>query len=181
MISFVARRMLNRMSAHYDYDVSYMQHMLDVSPKAFFKFSKLMNAAGHRESASVDGAFAASLVGAVAEDCGPCTQLVVNMALEAGMPGDQVEAVLTRNTFVMNDDVFLGFRFADAIVRRLPEADSARDDVRARWGDKGVIDLSMILQIGRMFPMLKSALGYAKTCQQVQIEKSAVNVMKDAA
>ena len=77
--------------------------------------------------------------------------------------------------------MFLGFRFADAIVRRLPEADTARDDVRARWGDKGVIDLSMILQIGRMFPMLKSALGYAKTCQQVQIEKSAVNVMKDAA
>ena len=56
-----------------------------------------MKAAAHREAVPIDASFAAKIVGALAEDCGPCTQLVVDMALEAGMAKDQIEAVLRRD------------------------------------------------------------------------------------
>ena len=181
MFKFFANRWLNRFSDHYDYDVSYLRHMLDVSPSAFFKFSKLNGAAAHREAAPADAAFAASLVGAVAEDCGPCAQLVVNMALEAGVDRDQIEAVLTRNVAAMNSDTALGFRFAEAVVDRLPEADEVRDAIRAQWGAKAVIDLTMTIQIGRLYPMVKTALGYAKTCQRLEIDEEFVDVVKEAA
>jgi hypothetical protein len=181
MRSWIARRMLRRASKRYNYDTSYLEMLLDASPSAFFKFAALAKAANHREVVPVEASFAAKIVGAMAEDCGPCTQLVVDQALEAGMPADQIEAVLRRNTRVMNAATVLGFRFADAVVRRSADDDEYREAVRAQWGDKGVVDLTMVLQMSRMFPMLKAALGYAKECRRVIVDGHDVDVIKQAA
>jgi hypothetical protein len=97
------------------------------------------------------------------------------------MPGDQIEAVVRRNTRAMNAATVLGFRFADAVVRRSADDDEYREAVRAQWGDKGVVDLTMVLQMSRMFPMLKAALGYAKECRRVIVDGHDVDVIKQAA
>ena len=181
MRSWIVRRMLRATARRYGYDTSYLEMLLKESPSAFFKFARLMKAASHREAVPVDASFAAKIVGALAEDCGPCTQLVVDMALEAGMPKDQIEAVLRRDPRPMNDATTLGFRFADAVVRRSADDDEFRDAVRAQWGQKGVIDLTLSLQMGRMFPMVKAGLGYAKECRRVIVDGQNVDVVKQAA
>lgn len=181
MLRAIARHRLRKMSAHYDYDVSYMEWLLDVSPSAFFKFAKLIDPARHREAAPVNAYFAAKLVGALVEDCGPCAQLVVNMATEAGMPGEQIAAVLRRDTEAMHEDTVLGFRFADAITARGANEDDVRDAVRGAWGDKAIIDLTLGLQIGRMFPMIKAGLGFGKECRRVEVGGAPVDVVKRAA
>jgi hypothetical protein len=181
MRSWIARRTLRAFAKRYGYDVSYLEMMLNCSPSAFFKFAPLVKAAAHREAAPTDASFAAKIVGALAEDCGPCTQLVVDMALEAGMPKDQIEAVLRRDVRAMNEATTLGFRFADAVVRRSSEDDEFRDAVRAQWGPKGVIDLTLALQMGRMFPMVKAGLGYARECRRVAVGGNNVDVVKQAA
>ena len=82
----------------------------------------------------------------------------------------------------MNEATTLGFRFADAVVRRAAEEeDEFRDAVRAQWGQKGVIDLTLALQMGRMFPMVKAGLGYAKECRRVTVGGHNVDVVKQAA
>jgi len=181
MLKSIVRNRLRARTKRYDYDVSYMEHILDVSPPAFFKFVKLMDLAQHRESAPIDAYFAAKIAGARAEDCGPCTQLVVNMALEAGMRRDQIEAVLTRNYEAMRDDTALGLRFAEAIINRATNEDEVRDAVRSAWGEKGVIDLTFSLQVGRVFPMVKAGLGFAKECQRVTVGEKLVDVAPLAA
>ena len=181
MRSWIARRMLRATSKHYGYDTSYLEMMLKESPSAFFKFARVAKAANHREVVPVEASFAAKLVGALAEDCGPCTQLAVDMALEAGMPKDQIEAILRRDLRSMNSATVLGFRFADTVVRRSADNDQHRDAIRARWGEKGVIDLTLALQMGRMFPMIKAALGYAKECRRVAVSGHNVDVVKQAA
>ena len=75
MRSWIARRMLRAASKRYGYDTSYLEMMLKESPSAFFKFARVAKAAGHREVVPVEASFAAKIVGALAEDCGPCTQL----------------------------------------------------------------------------------------------------------
>lgn len=181
MRSWIARRSLRTFAKRYGYDVSYIEMLLDESPAAFFKIVPLMKASSHREAVPVDASFAAKIVGALAEDCGPCTQLVVDMALEAGVPKEQIKAVLRRDTRAMNEATTLGFRFADAVVRRIAEEDEFRDAVRAQWGQKGVIDLTLALQLGRMYPMLKAGLGYAKECRRVTVNGHHVDVVKQAA
>jgi hypothetical protein len=181
MRSFFARRLLRRFNQHYGYDTSYLDMLLRESPAAFFKFAPLMKASRHREVVPVEASFAAGLVGAKAEDCGPCAQLVVDMALEAGIPKDQIEAIVRRDARAMNDSTVLAFRFADAIVRRSPDQDEHRDAVRAQWGEKGVIDLAFALQMGRMYPMMKAALGYAKECRRISVDGKQIDVVKQAA
>ena len=170
MRNWMAHRMLCSVSKRNGYDTSYLEMMLKESPAAFFKFAALTKAACHREVVPVDASFAAKLVGALAEDCGPCTQQVVEMALEAGMAKDQIKAALRRDPHAMNDATLLGFRFADAVARRSEDDDEYRDAVRAEWGDKGVVDLTMALQMSRIFPMVKAALGYAKECRRVIVD-----------
>ena len=75
MRSWIVRRMLRATARRYGYDTSYLEMLLKESPSAFFKFARLMKAASHREAVPVDASFAAKIVGALAEDCGPCTQL----------------------------------------------------------------------------------------------------------
>jgi hypothetical protein len=181
MLKSVARNRIRAFSKRYGYDASYMENLLDASPAAFFKFAKLMDAASHRESAPIDAYYAAKIAGARAEDCGPCTQLVVDMALEAGMGRDQIEAVLTRDCIAMNDNTVLAFRFAQAVINRTPNEDELREAVRTAWGDKGVIDLTFSLQLGRMFPMVKAGLGFAKECRRVTVGDKAVEVAPLAA
>jgi len=181
MRSWIARRVLRKMADRYAYDVSYLEMMLKESPAAFFRFAPIMKASGHREVVPIEASFAAKIIGALAEDCGPCTQLVVDMALEAGMARDQIEAVLRRDPRAMNDETMLAFRFADSLVRRSGDEDEFRDAVRAQWGLKGVIDLTLSLQLGRMFPMVKAGLGYARECRRVTVDGHDVDVVKQAA
>ncbi len=181
MRSWIARRTLRAFAKRYGYDVSYLLMMLNESPAGFFKFAPLMKAVAHREAVPIDASFAAKIVGALAEDCGPCTQLVVDMALEAGMAKDQIEAVLRRDPRAMSDTTRLAFRFADAVARRSIDDEEFRDAVRDQWGPKGVIDLTMALQMGRIFPMVKAGLGYARECRRVTVDGHNVDVVKQAA
>ena len=95
--------------------------MLNEVASRLLQVRSVAKAANHREVVPVEASFAAKIVGAMAEDCGPCTQLVVDMALEAGMPKDQIEAVLRRDPRAMNDATALGVpvcRRGGAPVRR---------------------------------------------------------------
>jgi len=69
----------------------------------------------------------------------------------------------------------------DAIVRRSADEDEHRDAIRSHWGPKGVIDLTFALQMGRMFPMMKAALGYAKECRRISVDGKQIDVVKQAA
>lgn len=181
MLRLLAEPALAAFSKRYDYDVSHMRAMLAASPKAFLRFYDITKAATHREAAPKAAYYAAKLVGALFEDCGPCTQLVINMAQEAGVDAAQIEAVLRRDVSAMSPETALGFHFAEAIAHRLADEDHQREAVRARWGEKGLIDLTFALQVGRLFPMLKAGLGYAKECRQAHVGARPVAVVRRSA
>lgn len=180
LLKYFARRALDRFSAGYGYDVSYMRHMLKVAPASFFKFAKLTGLATHRQVVPRDAWYAAKLIGALIEDCGPCVQLVVNMARGAGVSRQTVEAILKRDAVAMEEETALAFRFADAVACHDPSADELREAVRAKWGDAGVIDLALAVQISRMYPMVKAALGYARSCERITVDGIRVDMARAA-
>ncbi len=176
----LANKLLDRFEQRYDYDVNYMRHMLKTSPAAFKRLRHLSAFAAHRESVTIEASFAAKLVATVAEDCGPCTQLAAKMAEEAGMEVAQIEAVLERSLETMDPSTALGFRFAEALVFRQAELGKLREDVRTKWGDRGIIDLTVATQINRLFPMLKAGLGRGEACSRVSVGGRPITVEKFA-
>lgn len=176
MMRFLANRILDAFARRHDYDVAYMRALLDASPSAFRKFGKVSALSGHREVVPVEASHAARLVGVLAEDCGPCTQLVVGMARGEGVPDEQIVAVLSGNEAAMAGPVALAFRFARAMIENAPELGELRDGVRQQWGDKGVIDLTFAAQMTRIYPMVKAGLGFAANCRQVTVGSTVVPV-----
>jgi hypothetical protein len=180
MLSALSRSLIKRMEKRYDCDMSYLLYLLAKAPRAFRKFMRVGALSRHRERAPTDAAFTVQLLATMHEDCGPCLQLVVQLAEEAKMQPDQIEAVLTSDTAAMHAAVSLAYRYADAVLNRRAAIAEIREAVRGQWGDSGLIDLAMNLQGVRVYPMLKLALGFAAECQRVNVRGRWINLKKAA-
>ena len=176
MKRYIIHRVLDAFARRYNYDASYLKAMYAASPRAFASFSKVAGLARHREAAPLEATEAARLAGTLAEDCGPCVRLVADMARENGMADDQIAAVIAGDIAAMAPDTALGYRFARAIIARLPDADDLREEVRSRWGDKGVLDLTLGAQMSRTYPMIKAGLGFAQSCGPITVGSTIITV-----
>ena len=174
MLRSILHAVTGRFERRYDYDASYMRELIDIDPAAFFAFSKVQGLSSYRK-APPEALVAAGLVGTMAEDCGPCTQIVVKMAEEGGMPSAMLKAILTGDEAGMGANAALAWRFARAsLARDMEAADPLRDEIVRRWGKKALASLSLALATSRVYPTVKYAMGYGKTCSKIDVRGEAV-------
>ena len=84
MIKWLLRRWIDKFERTWSYDASYLRDILDADPRALMAFSKVTGIGTYRKDVPLAVYCAAGIVGAMSEDCGPCTQLGVDMAQRAG-------------------------------------------------------------------------------------------------
>ncbi len=157
----------------FGYDAGYFHEVVEADAVTALKFAVVTGLASRRH-APAEAMAAAGLVGTLAEDCGPCTQISVDIALAGGASPEASRAILAGDLAAMGPDAALGYRFATAtLARDLEASDAARDEVVARWGKRGPIALAMALTTARMYPTLKYALGHGRTCSRVTVAGEA--------
>ncbi|HUH83733.1 MAG TPA: hypothetical protein VLX85_03945 [Stellaceae bacterium] len=181
MLKWLIRRRIAAFERAYDYDMSYARDILAVSPQALARFGGVEKLARYRRDVPLEACFAAKLTAAKAEDCGPCTQLVVTMAERAGVAPAVLRAVLQADERAMSADASLGFRFARAVLAHDPEADGLREAVVARWGKHALISLGFAIAATRVFPTVKYALGHGQACTRVTVGGSPLTMLREAA
>ena len=164
----------------WNYDASYMRDVIDASPWSFLKFM-LGSQAADRKAAPAEAILAAGLVGTMAEDCGPCTQIGVDMASAQGMPPQIIRAVLNGDEAAMGETAALAYRFARASLAHDMAADGYRDEIVRRWGEKALVAISLTLMASRMYPTLKYALGHGKACSKIVVAGESAPVARLAA
>lgn len=155
----LGRWFLRRLGARYNYDVGYMEKILDEAPGAFWRLAPITGVASYHRAASKEAYYAVKLMAASSENCGPCTQLVVEMGSEAGVGADQIRAVLSGQHEDMTPATETGFNFGYALAYHHDMLDDARDAVRRTWGEAAVIELSLCFAVGRVFPATKLGMG----------------------
>jgi hypothetical protein len=168
MLRAILGRYIKRFERTFRYDASYMHELLEVSPTAVLQFG-VVASLGHRKDAPADALAAAGLVGTLQEDCGPCTQIGVDLARKNGVPAEVLRAIVLGDEAAMSEAARLAWRFARASLARSPEADPLRDEVVARWGKPGLVAIALALTTSRMYPTLKYALGHGKACSKVLV------------
>jgi len=178
--SFIRRRIAAFERAN-NYDMSYAREILDTDLAAFLTFSRIARVGQYRKSVPPEAWYAAALVGTLAEDCGPCTQLMVTRAEREGIPAALLAAVLTGDEQAMPDAVLLAVRFARAVLAHDRQADDLRREVVARFGRRAVVALAFAITAARLFPTVKYALGYGHACTRVQVGGAPLPVIKRAA
>jgi hypothetical protein len=65
--------------------MTYARELLATDRRAFFAFAKVMGMSRYRRDIPADVGHAVALVAILSEDCGPCTQLCITMALRGGV------------------------------------------------------------------------------------------------
>lgn len=170
MINYLFNKSLRYMSERYDYDVRYMQDVLQADLGAFLKFSGFQIMSAHKGKLPVDVLFAARLRSILWDDCGPCIQLVVNMALEAKVKPEVVRAIIEYDLANMPEEIALITQFTDLTLAHSFEADELREEVLLRWGKKGLIALGLAISSSRVYPTLKYTLGYGNTCSRINVQ-----------
>ena len=163
------------------YDLSYLRDLLEADTGAFLRFAKLQGISLYRRDLPAAASYAAKLVGTLAEDCGPCTQLMVTMAEREQVAPETLRAVLRGDDAALDDDVRLSVRFARAVLSRDVEADALREQVVARFGRRGLVSLAFALVSARVFPTLKYALGHGRTCSRIEVRGMPVQVHVEGA
>jgi hypothetical protein len=169
MIGWFMKRWIDKFERTWNYDASYMRDVLDTDPRALLAFSKVDALNKYRKDVPVAAYCAAGIIGTMAEDCGPCTQLVIDMAQREGVDPAVLRAVVARDVAAMPYEVALAVRFAEATLHHAPEADDLRDEVVRQFGKRGLISLAFALTLSRIYPTLKYALGYGRACTRVTV------------
>lgn len=169
MLRTILGRIIDRFERTWTYDASYMRYLLRTSPVILLKFSAITGLVD-RKAAPAAALAAVGIAGTLLEDCGPCTQILTDMAGKGGVRPDVLRAILAGDEVGMGEDAALAWRFARAsLARDLKATDPLRDEIVRRWGDRGLVALAMQLTTARMYPTLKYALGYGKVCSKVRI------------
>jgi hypothetical protein len=169
MIRWFLGRQLAAFQKKWGYDVGYAREVLDADPMAIAAFSMIGAMSGYRKSVPPAPYHAVRLVSVMAEDCGPCSQLCVDMALADGVEPAVLKAVIDRDFVAMPEDVALAVRFAVASLAHGPEAEEPREEILTRWGRVGLTSLAFAMASARIYPTVKYALGHGRACMRLSI------------
>jgi hypothetical protein len=174
MWKFLAHRIVARMERDYDYDATYLHELADISTAAFRRFAIAQLSFRWQGKAPRDAWHAAAIGGALSEDCGPCVQIASDQAVEAGMPGETIKALLSGEP--ADPVAQLGFDYARALLAGSAKLDELREEAERRFGRKGLLSLTYAAMAARNFPVLKRALGHAKACRRVRVAGADIAV-----
>lgn len=179
MLKWFLRRQIAAFERTWNYNASYIREMIDADPRAMMVFGKVQGLSQYRKDVPLAAYCAAGLVAVMAEDCGPCTQLGIDMAQREGVDAAILRAIVARDYAAMPEEVALAVRFTEATLRHAPEADELREEVLRRWGKRGLISLAFSMLSARVYPTLKYALGHGRACTRLVIGGEARLVLRE--
>ena len=179
MLKWFLQRQVGAFERTWNYDARYMHEMVEADPRAMLTFGKVQGLTKYRKDVPLAAWCAAGIVAVMAEDCGPCTQLSIDMAEREDVDPEILRAVVARDYAAMPYEVALTARFTEATLRHAPQADDLREEVVRQFGQRGLISLAFAMVAARSFPTLKYALGHGHACQRVTVGGEARPVLRE--
>ena len=169
MIRWFLRRGARAFGAKYNYDTSYMTEVIDISSGAGLRLSAFPLISQYRGPKEAQSIWAGAILASTLEgDCGPCAQLVADMALEAGVEVSTLRQCVEGRPKEAGD-VGLGFRYAQAAISGALDADELRHEIERKFGKKAVVAAAFAAASGRFYPVFKRGLGHGASCSRLRL------------
>ncbi|TWT97890.1 hypothetical protein Pla108_20440 [Botrimarina colliarenosi] len=147
----------------YDYDAGYLEKLLKASPGAYRAFDGGQSMSIYRKALPLDAHYVARVATMQVEDCGPCTQVNLRMAIEAGVERSLLETLLKNPDELPKE--LRGVRDHARAVVGAEQLDPDRAErLRAAYGDEGLAELAIVITGCRIYPTLKRALLENESC-----------------
>ncbi len=169
MLNWIINRQLDSLERHLGASVDYLRHVARTSKTAYFKFMGFVPMAAHRGGTPRRMLFAARFLATQREDCGTCLQIVVDQATREEVSVEIIQALIDDDLSRLDRETRLAVEFASAVLDNTDEQRTTTGRTeKLRW-EKRIVDLSLAIAAARVFPTLKRGLGYAVSCQKVEL------------
>jgi hypothetical protein len=161
--------MMKTFDDHFGYNSDYLRELLKYSPGAYAKYEAFLPMASYRNETDINVFFISKLATMRTEDCGACIQLNIRMALEAGVPKEIIKGALNKGEGLSKElkDIY---DYSVSVSNNSPMPSGLLDKIESRWGKEVIMELAISIASTKIFPTIKRALGYAKSCTLVDIE-----------
>ena len=166
MFGFLARRLIDAQERMTGSSADYARDLHAGSPGAFWRFVISTTSTRYVKMLPPEVYCVAGLAALRAEDCGPCVQIGVNLALAQGIAPAVIRAAATGDTASLSEENRLAYDFAHAVATGDFRAEELRPMIERNWGKAGLAELALEIATVRAYPAMKRALGYARTCQR---------------
>jgi alkylhydroperoxidase/carboxymuconolactone decarboxylase family protein YurZ len=149
--------------------LDYQRDMAAASPGSALRLQEIGRLVRENQSVPETVAMMAALGAVMAEDCGDCVQIYVNLALKAGVDKAIVKAALENHLSEMPADLKLGFCFGRVVSENDPMLLEKGAALEAKFGRKALVDLSLVIAMARFYPTVKRDLGHSRTCAEAKV------------
>ena len=174
----LAHREISRFENAWDYDAGYMHDIADADLEAIGRFSLLEELGNFRKSIPTTAWYTVKLLSCIREDCGPCTQLVTQMAEQEGVPPDTLAAVLEGRREDLDEVSRLFYDYAHAVLDHDLHSEDLRRAIVQRFGHASVVSAGLSMITGKAYPLMKYALGHGQHCVRVSVAGTPKRVRK---
>lgn len=157
------RTWLRDFGATYEYDVGYMETLLDLSPAAFEAFSAGMGMSEPPAHLPRDAHYVGVISALLADDCGQCVQLYLRMAAEAGVDRATLRQVLEEPEDLPST-LGLVHGYATQVAQGQNADASTVATLRGTLGDEAFAELAVNVLGARIYPALRRAMGAETVC-----------------
>lgn len=170
LLAPLVRAQTLKFEQRYRYDTHYLRHLFRLSPRAFLRFRHVLDNANFHDGVPAVALYTVKFLSISREDCGPCAQLTLDQAREAGVPTATLQALVAADPSQLDSDGQLAWHYAQAALDRSPETPAWCAAVVERWGAPALATLALALVTARNFPAMKQALGVASpSCQRLEV------------
>ncbi|QDV75162.1 hypothetical protein [Botrimarina mediterranea] len=154
---------LQEFEATYGYDTAYLRQLAEESPGAYEVFTQAEGMSAYRRALPLEAHYVARIATMLEEDCGPCTQLNLRMAIAAGVERSTLNLLLHSPEKLPSHlrDVRDHSR---AIVGAGEVTPERVKRLRAHYGDEAVAEIAVVVIGSRVYPTLKRAMIADQKC-----------------
>ncbi len=149
--------------------MDYLRHMARASTRSFLDFAFRSPTAWKRRKLPSEPYHVARLVAVKSEDCGPCVQTAVTLALRDGVRPEVLRAIVGGRPETLEAELFDVYAFSLAVAENTGDEERYRDALHQRYGAEALVELALAIAGARMYPVVKRTLGYAKSCSLVHV------------
>jgi len=163
------QKMIDDFENHYHYDCTYMREFLESSPEGYAKFNDFLPLTAHREKLNPEDYWITKLAAMQVEDCDDCLQLNVRMALEDNVSKQFIKTVLKNNCSLPDaqKDVY---NYAKHVASNNDIDPDLVERIKSRYNKGDLLELGLCVATAKVFPTIKRALGYTKSCNLIEIK-----------
>lgn len=154
----------------FNYDTSYMEEMIEVSPESYEIFENFLPMAGFSNKAPVDVINVARITAIINEDCGTCAQLYVDLAIQAGLDKEIAKEIVYNQGKNLPTNLKDLYDFTLAVSNGETIDVAVYEKMNTLYSREILAEISLAIAATKVFPTIKRVLNYVQSCSIIKIK-----------